>query len=107
VNWEFRICGKVGFEEEIAGGRWVSSRGTKDLVYDYPVDGSRLVPKISRGTSPGLEPSGHPSEEAATKLMYLALRNVIQKWDMVLRWKQALNHCQMLWGDHIQTALNR
>jgi putative transposase len=48
-----------------------------------------------------------PSEEAAIKLIYLALRNVIQKWDTVQGWKQALNHFQMLWGDRIQTALNR
>jgi putative transposase len=48
-----------------------------------------------------------PSEEAAIKLIYLALRNVIQKWDTVQGWKQALNHFQMLWGERIQTALNR
>lgn len=48
-----------------------------------------------------------PSEEAAIKLIYLALRNVIQKWDTVQGWKQALNHFQMLWGDRIQAALNR
>ncbi len=48
-----------------------------------------------------------PSEEAALKLIYLALRNVIQKWDTIQGWKQALNHFQMLWGDRIQMALNR
>ena len=48
-----------------------------------------------------------PSEEAAVKLIYLALRNVIRKWDTVQGWKQALNHFQMLWGDRIQMALNR
>lgn len=48
-----------------------------------------------------------PSEEAAVKLLYLALRNVIKKWDTVQGWRQALNHFQMLWGDRIQAALNR
>jgi len=48
-----------------------------------------------------------PSEEAAIKLLYLALRNVIQKWDTVQGWKQALNHFEMLWGDRIQAAPNR
>jgi len=48
-----------------------------------------------------------PSEEAALKLLYLALRNVSAKWDTVQHWKQALNHFQMLWGDRIQAALNR
>jgi putative transposase len=48
-----------------------------------------------------------PSEEAALKLLYLALRNVIVKWDVLQHWKQALNHFQMLWGERIQAALNR
>jgi transposase-like protein len=48
-----------------------------------------------------------PSEEAAVKLLYLALRNVIRKWDTVQSWKQALNHFEMLWGDRIQAALSR
>jgi putative transposase len=48
-----------------------------------------------------------PGEEAALKLLYLALRNVIGKWDVIQHWKQALNHFQMLWGERIQGALNR
>jgi putative transposase len=48
-----------------------------------------------------------PSEDAALKLLYLALRNVIAKWDVLQHWKQALNHFQMLWGERIQAALNR
>jgi putative transposase len=48
-----------------------------------------------------------PSEEAALKLLYLALRNASAKWDAVQHWRQALNHFQMLWGDRIQAALNR
>ncbi len=48
-----------------------------------------------------------PSEEAAMKLLYLALRNVTAKWDTMQHWKQALNHFQMLWGERIQAALNR
>jgi putative transposase len=48
-----------------------------------------------------------PSEEAAIKLLYLALRNVIAKWETIQHWKQALNHFQMLWGERIQTAMSR
>ena len=48
-----------------------------------------------------------PSEEAALKLLYLALRNVSAKWDTIQHWKQALNHFQLLWGERIQAALNR
>ena len=48
-----------------------------------------------------------PSEEAALKLLYLALRNVIAKWDTIQHWREAMNHFQMLWGERIQRALNR
>jgi putative transposase len=48
-----------------------------------------------------------PSEEAALKLLYLALRNVSAKWDTIQHWKQALNHFEMIWGDRIQAALSR
>jgi putative transposase len=48
-----------------------------------------------------------PSEEAALKLLYLALRNASAKWEALLHWKQALNHFEMLWGDRIQAALSR
>jgi putative transposase len=48
-----------------------------------------------------------PGEEAAMKLLYLALRNVIARWDTIQGWKEALNHFQILWGERIQAALNR
>ena len=47
-----------------------------------------------------------PSEEAAIKLLYLALRNVITKWQMIQHWKEALNQFEILWGDRIRAALN-
>lgn len=45
-----------------------------------------------------------PSEEAAVKVMYLALRNVIKKWERPLRWKAALNQFTLLWEDRIRAA---
>ena len=33
-----------------------------------------------------------PSEEAALKLLFLALRNVVDKWEIVQHWKAALSH---------------
>jgi putative transposase len=43
-----------------------------------------------------------PSEEAALKVMYLALRNLIAKWESPLHWKAALNQFTLLWEDRIQ-----
>ena len=48
-----------------------------------------------------------PSEEAALKLLYLALRNVTAKWDVIQHWKQALNQFEVLWGDRIRAASGR
>jgi putative transposase len=48
-----------------------------------------------------------PSEEAALKLLYLALRNVIAKWDTIQHWKQALNQFEILWGDRIKVGLGQ
>ena len=38
-----------------------------------------------------------PTEGAAIKVMYLALRNLAAKWHAVQGWKEALNHFAMLW----------
>ena len=46
-----------------------------------------------------------PSEEAAMKLLYLALKNVVKKWDTVQNWKSALNRFEILWGNRIKAAL--
>jgi putative transposase len=38
-----------------------------------------------------------PNEEAAMKLLYLALPNVAAKWHTIQSWKQALNRFAILW----------
>ena len=48
-----------------------------------------------------------PSEDAALKLLYLALRNVSAKWESIQHWRQALNHFETMWGERIAAALNR
>ncbi len=45
-----------------------------------------------------------PSEEAALKLLFLALQNVSAKWETVQHWKAALNQFEILWGDRIKAA---
>jgi putative transposase len=48
-----------------------------------------------------------PSEEAALKLLYLALKNVAQKWKPSPNWRTALNHFMLLWGERIEAAQQR
>jgi len=50
---------------------------------------------------------GHfPSDDAATKLLYLALRNVAKKWTMPpIFWKQAMNQFAILFQDRFPTSI--
>jgi putative transposase len=45
-----------------------------------------------------------PSEEAAIKLLYLAMRNATGHWERVMDWKSALNQFTILWEDRIQAV---
>ena len=47
-----------------------------------------------------------PTEEAALKLLYLALQNVAKKWHTVQGWREALNRFQILWPERMP-ALER
>ena len=40
-----------------------------------------------------------PNEEAAIKLLYLALQNVAKKWHTIQNWQVALNHFAIHWED--------
>jgi putative transposase len=45
-----------------------------------------------------------PTEEAAFKLLYLALARVVAKWETVQYWKQMLNYLDTMCGDRIKAA---
>jgi putative transposase len=50
---------------------------------------------------------GFPNEEAALKLLFLALRQAAQKWTMPIHhWREALNHFTILWPERMP-ALER
>ena len=51
---------------------------------------------------------GHfPSDEAASKLLYLALRNIEKDWKMPpITWRQAVNQFAILFGERFTNALN-
>jgi len=46
-----------------------------------------------------------PGEDAALKLLFLALRRVSQKWNTVQNWREALNQFEVRWGDRLRAAL--
>jgi putative transposase len=45
-----------------------------------------------------------PTEEAAFKLLYMALLRVVAKWETVQHWKQMLNYLDTMCGDRIKEA---
>ena len=49
--------------------------------------------------------SSFPNEEAALKLLYLALRNASVKWGPLQDWKSALNQFEVRWGERIRAAV--
>ena len=42
-----------------------------------------------------------PNEEAALRLLWLALRNHSKKWSFVQNWREALNRFQILWPERM------
>jgi putative transposase len=46
-----------------------------------------------------------PNEDAAIKLLYLALRNLAKKWNCIFAWKEALNRFPILWEDRLPLNL--
>jgi transposase-like protein len=48
-----------------------------------------------------------PSEQAALKLLYMALKNVVAKWqrNRVRDWFDALNQFTLLWDDRIRAVV--
>ena len=73
-------------------------RHSVSLVLDKLTIPASLVAQIikTRGS--------FPTEEAAFKLLYLALIRVVAKWDTVQHWKQMLNYLDTMCGDRIKEA---
>ncbi len=77
--------------------------------FDYPPEIRKVVyttNAIESVTMSLREPTKNrgsfPSDEALTKLFYLALRNISQKWTMPIRdWKAALTRFTIQFGDRI------
>jgi putative transposase len=87
-NWE-RVIPFFAFPAEV-----------RKVIYT-----TNAVEALHRGLRKIIKNRGSfPSEEAALKLLYLALQNISEKWEAVQHWKQALNQFEILWGDRIRAA---
>lgn len=87
-NWE-RVIPFFAFPEEV-----------RKVIYT-----TNAVEALNRGLRKIIKNRGSfPSEEAALKLLYLALQNFSAKWETVQHWREALNQFEILWGDRIRAA---
>ena len=87
-NWE-RVIPFFAFPEEV-----------RKVIYT-----TNAVEALHRGLRKIIKTRGSfPSEEAALKLLYLALENISEKWETVQHWRAALNQFEILWGDRIRAA---
>jgi len=100
-----------GSKYQAIGKLWKENWDRVTPFFDFPAEVRRMIYTTNAVESLHMSlrkiiktRGSFPSEEAAMKLLYLALRNASAKWESVQHWKQALNHFEMLWGDRIKVA---
>ena len=87
ANWE-ELIPMFGFAPEV-----------RRLLYT-----TNAIESLNRGLRKAVKTRGHfPNDQAAAKLLYLAIRNIERKWKAApTHWRQALNQLDILCGDRLQ-----
>lgn len=105
---------KWGGKYQAIGKLWKDHWARITPFFDFPAEVRRMIYTTNAVESLHMTlrkiiktRGSFPSEEAALKLLYLALRNVSAKWEAIQHWKQALNHFELLWGERIRAATGR
>jgi putative transposase len=105
---------KWGERYQAIGKLWRDNWDRVTPLFDFPAEVRRIIYTTNAVESLHMSlrkiiktRGSFPSEEAALKLLYLALQNVSAKWDLVQQWKQALNQFEILWGERIKAAFGR
>jgi putative transposase len=105
---------KWGGKYQAIGKLWRENWDRVTPFFDFPVEVRRMIYTTNAVESLHMSlrkiiktRGSFPSEEAALKLLYLALRNASAKWEAIQHWKQALNQFEILWGDRIRAASGR
>jgi putative transposase len=108
------FVGKWGDKYQAIGKLWKENWDRVIPFFDFPVEVRKMIYTTNAVESLHMtmrkiikNRGSFPSEEAALKLLYLALRNVSAKWEAIQHWRQALNQFEMLWGDRIRAAAGR
>jgi putative transposase len=102
---------KWGPKYQAIGKLWKENWLRVRPLFEYPAEIRRVIYTTNAVESLNMTlrkvvktRAAFPNEEAALKLLYLALRNVSGKWQGLQGWRLALNHFEMLWGDRIRAA---
>jgi putative transposase len=105
---------KWGKKHPAIGKLWKENWDRVTPFFDFPADVRRIIYTTNAVESLHMTlrkiiktRGSFPSEEAAMKLLYLALRNVANQWETVQFWREALNHFEMLWGERIKAATGK
>lgn len=105
---------KWGGKYQAIGKLWKDHWARITPFFDFPAEVRRMIYTTNAVESLHMTlrkiiktRGSFPSEEAALKLLYLALRNVSAKWEAIQHWKQALNQFELLWGERIRAATGR
>lgn len=105
---------KWGGKYQAIGKLWKENWDRVTPFFDFPAEVRKMIYTTNAVESLHMSlrkiiktRGSFPSEEAAVKLLYLALRNVSAKWETIQHWKQALNQFEVLWGDRIRAATGR
>ena len=105
---------KWGGKYQAIGKLWKENWDRVTPFFDFPAEVRRMIYTTNAVESLHMTlrkiiktRGSFPSEEAALKLLYLALRNVTAKWEVIQHWKHALNQFEVLWGDRIRAASGR
>lgn len=105
---------KWGAKYQAIGKLWKENWDRISPFFEFPTEVRRMIYTTNAVESLHMTlrkiiktRGSFPSEDAALKLIYLALRNVTAKWEAIQHWKQALNQFEVLWGNRIRTAIGR
>jgi putative transposase len=100
-----------GDKYKAIGKLWKENWARVIPFFAFPVEVRKViyttnaVEALHRGLRKIIKNRGSfPSEEAALKLLYLALQNISKKWETVQHWREALNQFEILWGERIRAA---
>src|SRR3954454_811233 len=103
---------KWGHKYQAIGKMWTDNWHRITPFFEFPAEVRKVIYTTNAVESLNMSlrkiiktRGSFPSEDAALKLLFLALRNVSKKWQTVQQWKQALNQFEILWGDRIRAAL--